>query len=267
MNIVEPKIFRIAETQIDPVGLSWWLKMLGAEDWTHDEKLSGSELLVEVAARRCYKAFGTELNPNLSKVREGNDEYLMNILNHAHGAVLEHAYVTYAIENVSRVFTHEMVRHRLCNFSQESLRFVRPTSLNAYFPNIFENIPNGEVKEEVAQIFVDTFVHLEDIQKRLVDLLGMDDVTKMFGDKKKLQSSMRRLMPIGMATGIVVTSNHRNWRHMLSLRTSVAAEEEIRWVFAWIASDMQIRHPNIYQDMYFDNDVTPGVVHFENEKV
>ena len=144
--------------------------------------------------------------------------------------------------------THEVVRHRLCAFSQESLRFVRPTSLRAYFPDVFKDLP-PELASEVSRIFGETFTHLELIQKALVNRLGMDTVKRAFGEKKKLQSAMRRLMPIGMATGIIVTSNHRNWRHMIEMRTSRHAEEEIRLVFGMIAWDLLERHPEIYQDI------------------
>lgn len=252
MNIVEPKIFRLAETNLNTEGVVDFLNHQGVPDWATDTD-SPAEWLVEIAGRRCYQSWETEnksaseSNPNLTKVRTGNKEYLENILKSGHGAVIEHAYVTYAFEDVSRVFTHEIVRHRLCNFSQESLRFVRPTSLKAYFPEVFKSL-HYPVSGEVRDLFEKTFIHLEDVQRQLVDLLGMDDTAKLFEDKKKLQSSMRRLMPIGMCTGIIVTANHRNWRHMIQMRTSKHCEEEMRKVFAMVAEDLHHSFPNLYQD-------------------
>lgn len=254
MKILEPKVFRIAETKFVG-GIYDWLEHLGVPKWTSTGYTSDAELLIEACGRRCYKAFGTELNPNITKVREGNQEYLENIIKQKHGAVMEHAYVTFAIEDVTRVFTHEVVRHRLCNFSQESLRFVRPTSLNAYFPNVFKDIKDEYVRNQVLGIFETTFIHLEDVQKTLVELLRMDEM-KDFNMKKLLQSSMRRMMPIGLCTGIIVTSNHRNWRHLIELRTAPSAEEEIRVVFLDIAKSMQECDPNLYQDMLIHDDGT-----------
>jgi thymidylate synthase (FAD) len=253
MEIVTPRIFHLAGTSVDRGDSLEFLKFHGVPEWSTDTGSAASRL-IEMAGRRCYQAWEDsetsvgEINPNLSKVRKGNKEYLTNILKSGHGSVLEHASDTYAIENVTRVFTHEVVRHRLCAFSQESLRFVRPTSLRAYFPEVFLNLPI-DVHNQVNAIFNDTFIHLESVQKSLTNILGMDTVKRAFSDKKKLQSAMRRLMPIGMATGIIVTSNHRNWRHLIEMRTSRHAEEEIRLVFSMIAEDLIERHPEIYQDV------------------
>ncbi len=246
MEFIEPKIFRIAQTKVNSDKSEKWLKYIGADDWETNSE-SEAELLIELCGRRCYKAFGVELNPNLSRVREGNKEYVDNILKVHHGSVLEHAYVTYAIEDVSRVFTHEIVRHRLCNFSQESLRFVRPTQLKAYFPGVYDLKIGSAIGAQIEDIFEREFTHLEEVQKELVELCHMEHQAN-FVVKKLLQSANRRLMPIGMATGIIVTSNHRNWRHMIEMRTEVSAEEEIRYVFDLIASDIAKEFPAIYQD-------------------
>ena len=290
MKTVTPKVFHLASTKLDQGGRQNFLDFHGISDWKTDAEDSGEEL-IEIAGRRCYQSWETETvsvsekNANLSKVREGNLNYIGNILKVGHGSVLEHSSVTFAFENVSRVFTHEVVRHRLCAFSQESLRFVRPTSLDAYFPEIFQNLSNDPlsreqaqsldfflynedqeyymryieksnqctVKEAVEVIFSQTVTRLEDVQAELINLLGMDQLIRTFGDKKKLQSAMRRLMPIGLSTGIIMTTNHRNWRHLIALRTSKGAEEEIRLVFLEVAKQLAERYPAIYQDM-FDED-------------
>ena len=253
MKFTKPSVYLIASTMMWPDNVNKWLEDLGAEDWETDAN-SEAELLIELAGRRCYKAFGTELNPNISKVRKGNMGYIDNILKSRHGSVLEHAHVTFAIENVSRVFTHEIVRHRLCNFSQESLRFVRPTSLDAYFPDVYTEHLNESDATKVKAAFVDAFEKLEDFQRVLIRICGMDEEGLPFGVKKLLQSANRRLMPIGMSTAIIVTSNHRNWRHMIEMRTANFAEEEIRVVFSEIAGSLRASFPAIYQDMKVDDD-------------
>lgn len=267
MKRVTPEIFHLGSTYADGEGMADFLDFHGVGDWKTDAK-RGAELLIEVAGRRCYQSWETETtavskkNPNLSKVRTGNKAYINNILKVAHGSVIEHATDTYAIENITRVFTHEIVRHRLCAFSQESLRFVRPTELRAYFPEVFKDLPDP-ARKHVEALFDGCFEELEGIQKQLVAILGMDKVKRTFGDKKKLQSAMRRLMPIGMATGIIVTTNHRNWRHLIMLRTARGAEEEIRKVFALIADDLWKRYPALYQDMIEKN----GEYTFEHGRV
>ena len=123
MQFVKPEIFHLASTAVRDGAIRRYLNFMGAPEWTTDAT-SSAEALVEVAGRRCYKSFGTALNPNITRVREGNQQYVANLLSTKHGSVLEHAYDTFAFENVSRVFTHEMVRHRLCNFSRSGGRNV-----------------------------------------------------------------------------------------------------------------------------------------------
>lgn len=263
MKFIKPEVFMIAMTRVNHNRVGDWLDHLGASDWRTDA-VTEAELLIELSGRRCYKAFGTELNPNISMVREGNQGYINNILKSRHGSVLEHAHVTFAIENVTRVFTHEVVRHRLCNFSQESLRFVRPTSLDAYFPDIYYDHLDESEAARIKVAFVDAFEKLEAFQRVLIRICGMDKEGLPFGIKKLLQSANRRLMPIGMSTGIIVTSNHRNWRHLIEMRTADFAEEEIKIVFGQIARDLKNMFPSIYQDMIIGDD---KAITFEHGRV
>jgi thymidylate synthase (FAD) len=250
MNFDIPKVFHLASTRVldGKTGLSKYLDHLGASDWTTDAQ-GGAELLIEIAGRRCYKSFGTGLNPNITRVREGNHDYIGNILKSQHGSVLEHAYDTFAFENVSRVFTHELVRHRLCNFSQESMRFVRPTDLSTIFPEVYTEHLTPIQAGRVRAIFQKTFEDIEDIQRELVEICGMDNPELGFPIKKLFQSANRRLIPDGVLTGIIVTANHRTWRHIIEMRTSLHAEEEIRYVMVEVAEILSKEYPAIYQDM------------------
>ena len=85
--------------------------------------------------------------------------------------------------------------------------------------------------------------------------------------KKALTSIMRRLAPIGLATTILMTGNHRVWRHLISMRTSRHAEEEIRMVFNKVYEQQLACYPNIYQDA--KTEMVDGLleVTFRNEKV
>ncbi len=292
MDLTTPRVHLLASTEMDQEGLQGYLDDIGAPEWETDAP-SGAETLVEVAGRSCYRSFGTDLNPNVTRVREGNQPYIKNVLNVAHGSVVEHAFVTFAFTGVSRVFTHELVRHRAGSaFSQESLRFVRLTDLTAYYPKAFgremmealwEALPDdchtkrgylGAGKEEwvrdktawLHRTFVATFTHLETVQKSITYQLGLDHV-KSFDAKKKITSAMRRLAPIGLGTGIVATFNHRAERFIISQRTSRHAEEEIRLVYGEVARKLRDKFPNLYQDMH--EEMVDGFMEytFENEKI
>src|SRR5215468_6555849 len=130
MRNVEPEVFLVARPQIDYDAVADYLRKVGGESWL--ERLDKDDLdndalnLAEFAGRLCYRSWLPGLNPNVSRVRSEQDVYLQNILSSAHGSVLEHVMFSFALHNVSRVLTHELVRHRPgVAISQESLRFVR----------------------------------------------------------------------------------------------------------------------------------------------
>jgi len=263
MKFVEPKVFMLGYTTVNHDTIAGYLEHIGCPNWETDAPADSAEELIEIAGRTCYRSFEPGMNKNVTKVREGNREYLGNILKQKHGSVFEHASVTFAFCDVSRVFTHEMVRHRLCAFSQESLRYVRLDDLKAYFPRAFADNDQDSGDTQLYDLFGETFEKAEDVQKQLATLLGLDNM-KDFESKKKLTSAMRRLAPDGLATTIIVTTNHRNWRHILDLRTSGGAEEEMRLVMRDVAAQLKHTFPNIYQDMEMFED---GHVEFDNGRI
>jgi len=241
MQLVEPKVFLVGETRIVEDGLQAYLKHVGAPDWKTDAP-SDSERLSEVYGRLCYRSFEPGMNPNVTRVREGNANYLGHILQVGHGSVIEHPVLNFILADVSRVFTHELVRHRAGTaISQESLRFVRLDSLTAYMPTHIEE------NEEAMTIFAKTFEELEAIQKQLADAYSIDD-EKTFDRKKKLTSAFRRMAPIGVATTIGWSCNFRALRHVIEMRTEPNAEEEIRLVFSQVYNLVKDRYPNLLGD-------------------
>jgi thymidylate synthase (FAD) len=190
----------------------------------------------------CYKSFGTELNPNLTQVRPDNESYISNLLAKGDGSVLEHSVANFFFCDVSRVFTHELVRHRVGTaISQESLRYVRLTDMDGYMPLCIQE------NEQAVSIFARTFKELSNLQKEMAELFELDE-TNSFTEKKKFTSAMRRLAPIGLATNIGWSTNIRNLRHVIEMRTSPGAEEEIRLVFAQVADLAIKRWPNLFAD-------------------
>src|SRR3990172_6417081 len=161
MRKVEPQVFLIGETRVVEEGLQAYLEHLGVPDWQTDAR-SDAERLIEVMGRLCYRSFEPGLNPNVTKVREGSAAYLGNILKTKHGSVIEHPVVNFVFADVSRVFTHELVRHRAgVAISQESLRFVRLENLGQWLPTVIRE------DQEATEIFVRTFEQLEKLQVEL----------------------------------------------------------------------------------------------------
>lgn len=266
MQYVEPKVYMIACTSLgegatpSPMegALDKMLQDIGAPDWATDICTEAEEL-IEVAGRLCYKSFAPGLNANVTRVREGNRDYLANILKSHHGSVLEHATVTFAFIGVSRILTHELVRHRPGTaFSQESGRYVRLDEFEMYEPDALKAYPRA-----MASLY-DTITTLEASVKFAMGLIPWDKLD--FHEKKRVTSALRRYAPQGQVTNIIVTANHRAWRHMIEMRTSEGAEEEIIKVFGIVADQMVAAYPNIYQDMGSKN--TSGTWKgFANSKV
>lgn len=263
MEYVRPKIFNIAGTTLVNDQVELMLKEIGAEGWDTNAHSDGQKL-IEIAGKGCYKSFSVDLNANLTRVRDHrNEEYIQDgIIAVEHGSVLEHVHETFAMIGVTRVFTHEAVRHRIANFSQESLRFVRLTALRAFFPNAFsdefleristhlenKDLPGLNVKEEdLRKKMTEVFEFLEGTQLELGQMLQLDNLDS-FGDKKKLTSAMRRLAPIGLATSILMTTNLRQWREIIMKRSSRHAEEEIRIVASDIFDVLLEKHPAVFKD-------------------
>lgn len=245
MHVVEPKAFIIADTGVID-GMRDFLDALGATDWhVPSDVKSDGELLVEVAGRTCYKSFGTGLNANISRVRSDHHEYIGNILKTKHGSVLEHATTSVGFVDVSRIFTHELVRHRAgCAYSQESMRFVRLEDVGMYVPDCIM------ADEEAEAIFKSQCVSAEKAYIAMVERLITNDMP--FSKKKEITSAIRRIAPSGHATNIVVTANHRAWRHLFELRTAPGVEEEIGLVMDNLSRQFKLRYPAFYQDMDYE---------------
>ena len=243
--IVEPQVFLIGESVINEEGLSAFLTHLGVPEWTSDGS-TDVERLTEVYGRACYKSFGTELNPNITRVRGSNKSYISNILEKGDGSVLEHGVANFFFCDVSRVFTHELVRHRVGTaMSQESLRYVRLTDLNWYAPICIQE------NAAAMTIFEQTMEGLSNLQKDLSELYELD-TTNDFNFKKQVTSAMRRIAPIGLATNIGWSCNMRTLRHVIEMRTDPGAEEEIRIVFSKVADIAMERWPNLFADYSMD---------------
>jgi thymidylate synthase (FAD) len=245
MRETRPTVFLVARPAIDVGGMHAYLQSVGGESWLErrvgeaDGPLS-PETLVEFAGRVCYRSWEPGLNANVTKVRTDQREYFENLLQSAHGSVLEHVSYTFAFRSVSRVFTHELVRHRAGSaFSQESLRYVRLTDIGFRIPPALEPI-----REQVVTLVE----QLEEFQVAAAETLGLDEAGVPFHVKKEVTSALRRLAPLGLSTDIVWTANARTLRHVIEMRTAPGAEEELRHVFGEVAAVMCQEAPGLFQD-------------------
>jgi thymidylate synthase (FAD) len=247
----EPSVHLIARPSIELDGMRGYLAEVGGEPWLQrriSEESGAAELLGEFSGRLCYRSWAPGLNPNVTRIREDQDEYFLNLLSSLHGSVLEHASYSFAFHNASRVFTHELVRHRAGSaFSQESLRYVRLKDIGFRIPEVLE-----PVRDQVIQLVE----QLEEFQVSAAERLGLDEEGVPFHVKKEATSALRRLAPIGLSTDIVWTANIRTLRHVIEMRTAPGAEEELRSVFDEVAKIMCREAPGLFQDFSRGDDGT-----------
>ena len=247
MKSVQPEVFLVARPQLDYDQVAAYLREVSGQSWL--ERLdrgdadSDAENLAEFAGKMCYRSWEPGLNPNVRRVRDDQVVYLQNILAQSHGSVLEHISFTFVLHNVSRVFTHELVRHRPGTaVSQESLRFVRLEEIPFWFPDWAREDP------ELMKRATALLGQMEEFQLWMAEHFGLDEEGVPFHEKKEKTSFMRRFAPDGVATGIVWTANIRTLRHTIEARTDPGAEEEIRLVFGKIAEIMRAEAPALFAD-------------------
>ena len=258
MRSVEPEVFLVARPQLDYEAIASYLREVGGESWL--ERLDRGDLdndaqnLAELAGRLCYRSWEPGLNPNVSRIRTDQDKYLQNILASAHGSVLEHVSFSFILHNVSRVFTHELARHRPGTaISQESLRFVRLDELPFWFPEWAREDP--ELMKRATALLGE----LEAFQLWMAEHFKLDEQGVPFHEKKHKTSFMRRFAPEGVATGLVWTANIRTLRHTIEARTDSGAEEEIRLVFGKIGEIVRAEAPALFGDYQVEDGVwVPG---------
>lgn len=258
MSNVKIEVFNIARTMVDPDEVRRWLDRMGAHEFSDDPDdhgISDPAYLIAIAAKRCYLSFEVGLNPNITRVRSDYVSYFDNVLRSGHGSVLEHAVYSYAFEGVSRVFTAEMNRHRAgWAISEGSLRFIPfQDDIPWWLPNSIAPGGGDADLEQRKAITRQIFNHVFDfVQSRYADALrvwdAIDESDKNFAYRKKITSMLRRMVPLGVATGGVWTGNIRALRHVIALRTDPAAEEEIAHVFGLVAEDIIRREPILFMD-------------------
>lgn len=252
---VEIGIFNIARTMVDRSEVDKWLRHIGVSEDFKPPHISDPALLIALAAKRCYMSFEPGLNPNVTRVRQNYTDYFDNILKSGHGSVLEHASYSYAVEGVSRVFTGEQNRHHAgWATSEGSQRFIRfDKDIPYWMPLSLRENPDDDEdlagrKEASRTIFNNVFRQVEESYADLLFLWEMEELDKNFDYKKRVTSCLRRIVPIGVATGGIWTGNIRALRHVIALRTEEAAEEEIAHVYTRIADDIIKREPMLFQD-------------------
>ncbi|MBN2831093.1 MAG: FAD-dependent thymidylate synthase [Candidatus Omnitrophica bacterium] len=174
--------------------------------------------VIYAACRQCYSSgFSGQIFKEGINNAKNQEEFVKQIVSSGHESPLEHVKFTFAIEGVSRTLTHQLVRHRVASYSQQSQRYVKASDFDYIIP------PSIEADKEMKKIYLNT---MQEIQKSYNCLLSA------LGEKGKkgevANQDARFVLPQASETKIVVTMNCRELMHFFKDRCCTRAQWEIR---------------------------------------
>lgn len=169
--------------------------------WTH-----GASTVCNIAAKACTSPSIPDIDEELA---QRDTRALEHALASGHESVIEHASFTFAIEGISRVCSHQLVRHRMASYSQQSQRYVQVQDRDGYV--IPDSVDEWNFLNDYCYIMSEIWTIYERLIKGGVP-----------------EEDARYVLPNACKTNIVVTMNARELRHFLKLRLCKRAQWEIR---------------------------------------
>lgn len=177
---------------------------------------------IEKAGRTCYKSEDRI-------TAESAEAFVRTLIERGHESVLEHESI--AVRFIcDRGISHEIVRHRLASYSQESQRYVR---YNGDIEFINPHMPNAKAYEAWQEL-------CERAEETYKELLS-------YGVQPQ---QARSVLPNSVKTELVMTANLREWRHFLKLRTAKAAHPQMRELTVPLLKELQERIPVVFDDIH-----------------
>ena len=183
---------------------------------------------LELAGRVCYKSEGNIKDDSAEK-------FIRGIIKRGHESVIEHVAISFKII-CDRGVTHELVRHRLASYSQESTRFCDYTAGKFGGELTFIKPCFWREDDENFKLWQETMAQLE---KNYLKLRA--------GGARPEEA--RSILPNSLKTEIFVTMNLREWRHFLKLRTAKAAHPQMREVALKIYKILAEKLPAVFDDI------------------
>lgn len=208
------------------------------------------EKLIAQAAKLCYSPVGVdEIGENLNE--DNIEKFLNNLVNIGHLSPIEHISFTFAAEGVSRTLTHQLVRHRIASYSQQSQRYVKLDQFEYIIP------PEIESDEEIKKIFIKAMEedqkYYDEISNKLFEK-HFKEYSKKYTEKeakskaeKQAIEDARYIFPNACETKIIFTMNARSLIHFFSLRTCNRAQWEIRELAIEMLREVKAIYPILFK--------------------
>lgn len=197
--------------------------------------------LIEVAGRTAYQSRDKITDESAAR-------FVKMLRERGHESVIEHSCMSVEFNNVCRGFTHELVRHRLAAYTQESTRYIDESNFLVVVP------PDKNPDEKLVELeFNDPIGIVPQIYTFKVSFQEWMNLNEqMYRGLRKagwVPQDARQVLPIGIKSQIVITTNFREWRHIFKLRTAPAAHWEIRRVMTNLLKEAKERVPIIFDDL------------------
>lgn len=202
--------------------------------------------IIEEAGRTCYQSQQQEITT------ESAERFIHMIIKRGHESVIEHSVLTVKFYNVSRGLTHELVRHRLGSFSQESTRYVDYAKKDDTNPDLdkFEIkivLPPHKDEEELIDLGDGTSIKVKEMGTQI------EKYYRALRKQGWAPEDARQFLPTGLKAEITATFNFREWRHIFKERTTKFAHWEIRTVFVNLLEEFKTIIPVVFEDFIPDS--------------
>jgi thymidylate synthase (FAD) len=212
----------------------------------HDQP---TENIIAMAGKVCYDSYGLDGN--------AVEKHIATLVNSGHHSVLEHVHVGLFIEGISRGCSHEIVRHRLFNYSQRSTRYTAEDDaaivLDPYYATI--EAGRGSHASDAEISLLDAFTEscecsVAEYSEQVKRLESLNPQQLKGRDLRKwCRGKARQLLPHALETRMVMTGNLRAWRHFLVMRSSRHAEAEIRRLASAVWFVLAPLAPAVFADL------------------
>ncbi|GAU79708.1 FAD-dependent thymidylate synthase [Fusibacter sp. 3D3] len=209
------------------------------------------EKVIASAAKLCYSQVGVEELSQAMEMEQAN-AFLEKLMTFGHYSPLEHASFTFAVEGVSRVLTHQLVRHRIASYSQQSQRYVKLDQFEYIMP------PAIEANEAAKALFVKAMQSDQETYNQLTALLeatlmenymhmGMGEKKARAAAEKKAIEDARFVFPNACETKIVLTMNLRSLHNFFEHRCCERAQWEIRALAIEMLRQVKAVAPTLFE--------------------
>ena len=192
--------------------------------------------IIERAGRCCYKSE--------EKINDGTaDPFCEMLIKRGHESVIEHASLMVKF-TIDRGVSHELVRHRLCSFSQESTRYCdyaptgKAAGITFVIPPWVGIIPGEYTDDTYNGFYADA--------QWYAAMLNAEAWYNRLREAKWKPEQARSVLPNSLKTEIVVTANLREWRHIQRLRTAEAAHPQMREIMQPLFAELHAKLPAIF---------------------